>query len=102
MQNLLYLVIKKIYMDPIVAAAFFGLLGGITRALVGLLKHYRINKNTKFRLSYLIVTMIGAAIIGMFTSLAITTNYTLSLVSGYVGIDIIENLVKIYKKKLNL
>ncbi len=89
-------------MDQIIAAAIFGLIGGIARAFVGLLKHYRINKKTKFKPSYLIITIIGAGIIGIFTSLVITANYTISLISGYVGIDIIENLVKIYKKKLNL
>ena len=81
--------------------ALFGFIGGLVRAVLGLLKHYSINKKTKFKINYLIITLIGSAIIGMFASLAITTNYTVSLISGYMGIDVIENLVKVYKKKLN-
>jgi len=87
-------------MPNLIALALFGLLGGITRAVVGILKHYRISKRTKFRPIYLIITLLGSAIIGMSASLAITTNYALSLVAGYMGIDIIENLIKIYRKKL--
>jgi len=87
-------------MANLLLLAFFGFLGGLTRAVVGLLKHYRINRRTKFKLNYLIITLIGSAVIGVFASLLITTNYSLSLVAGYVGIDIIENLVKIYRKKL--
>ncbi|HLC85816.1 MAG TPA: hypothetical protein VJG30_00825 [Candidatus Nanoarchaeia archaeon] len=82
--------------------ALFGLLGGITRALLGLLKHYRINHKTKFKPSYLLVTILVSGFVGMFVSLVVTSNYALSLVSGYVGIDIVENLVKIYRKKLEV
>lgn len=90
------------FMSLIFYSALFGLLGGITRALLGLLKYYRINHRTKFKLSYLFVTILVSGFVGMFVSLVVTSNYALSLVSGYVGIDIIENLVKIYRKKLNV
>ncbi|MBS3175550.1 hypothetical protein J4440_06740 [Candidatus Woesearchaeota archaeon] len=86
----------------LIYAALFGLIGGVARALIGLLKIYRINNKNKLKISYLLITIIASGFIGMFVSLIITSNYTLSLVSGYVGIDIIENLVKIYRKKLNL
>ena len=89
-------------MNIMLVSGIFGFLGGLTRAFVGLLKHYRINKNTKFRFNYLMITLLGSAIIGVFTSLLITTDYKVSLVSGYIGIDIIENLIKAYKKKISL
>ena len=82
-------------------SALFGLIGGIARALIGLLKHYRIYKKTKFSFNYFLITILVSGFIGMFVSLVITSNYSLSLISGYVGIDIIENLVKIYRRKLD-
>ncbi len=88
-------------MNLVLTAALFGLLGGIARSFVGLIKHYRINRKTKFKLFYLLVTIMGAGIIGAFVSLVVNTDYKISLISGYVGIDIVENLVKAYKKKLN-
>ncbi len=89
-------------MNLILISALFGFVGGLTRSFVGLLKHYRINKNTKFRFNYLLITLIGSSVIGAFTSLVIISDYKLSLIAGYVGIDFIENLVKAYKKKVNL
>ena len=82
-------------------SALFGLVGGIARALIGILKYYRIEQKTKFRPEYFLITILVSGFIGMFASLIITSNYALSLISGYVGIDIIENLVKIYRKKLD-
>ena len=82
--------------------ALFGLLGGMTRALIGLLKHYRVDKKAKFKLNYMVLSIIISGFVGMFVSLIVTSNYSLSLVSGYVGIDIIESILKIYKKKLNI
>ena len=89
-------------MNIIILSATFGLIGGLARAFFGLLKHYRIDKKTRFRFNYLIISLLGSAVIGIFTSLLITTDYKISLVAGYVGIDIIENLIKAYKKKLSL
>jgi len=88
-------------MNEIIIAGLLGLLGGLARAFFGLLKHYRIDMKTKFIPSYLIITLVGAGVIGIFVSLLLSTNYFLSLVAGYAGIDIIEGLVKAYKKKSN-
>ncbi len=89
-------------MQELFYSALFGLIGGIARALLGLLKHYRISKKTKFKINYLAITIVVSGFIGMFVSLTVTSSYTLSLVSGYVGIDVVDNLIKIYRKKLNV
>ena len=82
--------------------ALFGLIGGVARALIGVLKHFRVNTKPKFKLNYFILTVLVSGFVGMFVSLVVTSNYALSLVSGYVGIDIVESLVKIYRKKLDV
>ncbi len=86
-------------MNLLLNAAIFGLLGGLIRALVGILKYYKINKKTKLKPAYLLVTITISAIIGIITSTALSTNYIVNLVVGYAGIDFLENLVKIIKKK---
>ena len=89
-------------MNNLLLNAIFGFIGGLARAFFGLVKHYRINKTHNLKFSYLSITLIGSAFVGMFTSLLLTSSYSLSLVSGYVGMDIIESLIKAYRKKLTL
>lgn len=87
-------------MAEIIIAALFGLLGGTIRAVVGILKYYRVNKkNKKLKIAYLLTSLILAAAIGAVTSLSITTNHLVNLVVGYAGIDFLESLVKITTKK---
>ncbi len=86
-------------MAYIITAAVFGLLGGLLRSVVGITKHYRTKKKTKFKTSYFIMTLIIAGLIGMLLSAAFAANYLIYLVVGYAGIDILENLVKIIKKE---
>ena len=86
-------------MEVILNAAVFGLLGGLIRALVGLLKNRRIKNKLKFKPVYFLITIAIAGIIGAVTSVALSTNYTLNLVAGYAGIDLLENLVRLITKK---
>ena len=86
-------------MAELFLAAIFGLIGGLIRAVVGLLKKYRIDRKINFKFFYLIVTLALSALIGIFLSLAFSSNYIVNLVVGYAGIDFLENIVKIIKKK---
>jgi len=86
-------------MVNLVVAALFGLLGGLLRAIVGFIKNYRIKRNIKFKFNYFVITIIISAFIGMLLSLAFATNYLVYLIVGYAGIDLLENLVKISKRK---
>ncbi len=86
-------------MSELIVAAVFGLLGGLLRSIVGLAKHFRAKKKTKFKVKYFIITLILAGFIGMLLSAAFAANYLIYLVVGYAGIDLLENLVKITKRK---
>lgn len=86
-------------MANLLIPALFGLFGGLLRGIVGLLKHYRISSKTKFKTYYLIFTLILSALIGIIISTALSANYLVNLIAGYAGIDLLENLMKIIKKK---
>ncbi len=85
-------------MNDLLLHAFYGFLGGLARALIGVYKSYRIKKNTRFKLGYFLITIVGAALIGAFVAFTLAIDYRISILAGYAGIDIIENLAKIYKK----
>lgn len=82
-------------MITIYQAAFFGLLGGITRAVVGVLK----NKNKKFILSKALFTLFASGIIGIFAGLLIIQDIRIVLLVGYAGTDLIEGIFKIIAGK---
>ena len=86
-------------MAALLTAALFGLLGGLIRAVVGLLKHHRTKNKTKFKPYYLITTLVIAGAIGTVTSLALTSNHLINLIAGYAGIDLLEGMLKIIRKK---
>ncbi len=86
-------------MSELIIAALFGLLGGSIRALMGILKHYKVNKKEKFKLTYLLITLVISALIGAVTSTSLTTNHLINLVIGYAGIDFLESIVKLTIKK---
>lgn len=86
-------------MDGVILAAFFGTIGGMARAFVGLLKYRMPPKQGKFRISALLFTIIASGFIGLFAGLLVATNYQLSLLAGYAGTDLIEGIYKIRKKQ---
>ena len=77
-------------MNILIQSAIFGFIGGITRTLVGILKH----KNEKFKWGKLLFTVIASGVIGVFTGLLITSDYKLTLLAGYAGTDILEGIYK--------
>ncbi|MBS3168313.1 hypothetical protein J4216_04265 [Candidatus Woesearchaeota archaeon] len=87
-------------MVEILITTLFGLLGGLLRTLVGIAKKKRIHKKEKLHPIHLIVTILIAGLIGALTPLALETNNFITFVVGYMGIDLLENIVKIIKKRL--
>ena len=83
-------------MANILIASGFGLLGGLIRASVGLLKLKKIKK--EFNIKYLLVTLVLSAIIGAFIAMAYSTNNIFYLAAGYAGTDILQGLAKAGKK----
>ncbi len=89
---------KRREMEKIIIAAIFGLSGGLIRAMIGIVKNYKIKKSTKFKPGYLIITLLVSSFIGMSASLSLETNNLVNFLIGYAGIDLLDNAVKIIKK----
>jgi F0F1-type ATP synthase membrane subunit c/vacuolar-type H+-ATPase subunit K len=87
-------------MDVLLAAGY-GLIGGSARAFVGILKQYRRNPGQKqaFSTQYLILTVLGSSIIGVFAGMLVATHFALPLLAGYAGMDVIEGMVKAKMRK---
>ena len=82
--------------DPL-NAAIFGLIGGIVRGVVGFVKSKQHKK--KFNAGYFVFTIAVSAVIGLFAGMLMNSDYKISLLAGYAGIDLIESIYKIGKKK---
>ncbi len=74
-----------------------GLLGGIARACVGLLKAMR--NEVEIVWSYTLVTVIASGIIGAAAGAIFNSDVKISVIAGYVGTDLLENTYKIIFKK---
>ena len=79
-----------------------GAAGGLVRSIVGIVKHFSTQKNPTLDFKYLISTVIGSAVIGAFVGVLIPGDYRIVLASGYLGMDIVEGVVKSYMKKVTL
>ena len=67
-----------------------GVLGGLVRALYGLLK--AINNGALINKGYFLITLTVSGIIGGLLGAVFTTDYRITCLSGYVGTDILENM----------
>ncbi len=75
---------------------FFGMLGGLLRALVGLVKYFEKNKRQKkIRVWYIAFSLLVAALVGAVAGLLADSDYTFAFLAGYAGTDFIEGLYKI-------
>ncbi len=79
-------------MDPILAAALLGAIGGLTRGVVGLLKALSLRRRIIW--TYYLITVVIAIIIGIFVGIVFNFDPRLSLLSGYAGTDILEGIYK--------
>ncbi len=77
--------------------AALGLLGGIARACVGLLKAMR--NDVEIVWTYTAVTIIASGIIGAAAGALFDSDAKMSVIAGYVGTDLLENTYKIIFKK---
>ncbi|MCR4284662.1 MAG: hypothetical protein NUV97_01295 [archaeon] len=87
-------------MDPttineFVLPAVLGGIGGLTRGIVGLLKALSLRR--KILWGYYGITVLVAAIIGVFVGLVFNFDYRLSLLAGYAGTDILEGIYKSFQ-----
>jgi fluoride ion exporter CrcB/FEX len=81
--------------NPTILFGLIGGLGGLLRAMVGVRKAYLAHR--KFVLSYFLITVIGAIIIGAIVGSIIGINKAVALFAGYAGTDLLEGLAKSFK-----
>ncbi len=79
----------------IIIPAALGGLGGLTRGFIGLLKALSLRRRILW--NYYAITVIIAAIIGIFVGVVFNFDYRLSLLAGYAGTDILEGIYKSFK-----
>ena len=79
----------------IIIPAGLGGLGGLTRGFIGLLKALSLRRRILW--NYYAITVIIAAIIGIFVGVVFNFDYRLSLLAGYAGTDILEGIYKSFK-----
>ena len=87
--------IEQEVMQTIILPGVLGMLGGLTRGLVGLLKAMSLRREILW--GYWFVSALVAMIIGAFVGLIFNFDYRLSLLAGYAGTDIIESIYKSFK-----
>ncbi|OIO64742.1 hypothetical protein COY28_06355 [Candidatus Woesearchaeota archaeon CG_4_10_14_0_2_um_filter_57_5] len=80
----------------LLSAAAMGLVGGITRSCVGILKATRAKR--KFSTDYYILTLVASAIVGATAGMLVGADYRLNILAGYAGTDVLEGLAKAYRK----
>lgn len=88
-------------MDNIILqSAILGIFGGLTRALVGLVKYFEKNKqNQKVRFWYLAFSLFVAALVGGIAGVLSGNDWRLAIIAGYAGTDFLESIYKIKKKQ---
>lgn len=87
-------------MDGLTSLILFGVLGGLIRALVGIVKYFEKNKkDQKIRIWYLAFSLIVAAIVGAVAGAIADGDWRLAIIAGYAGTDFLEGLYKIKKKQ---
>lgn len=85
-------------MEKYLIYIFAGFMGGIIRGLVGFVKNKTVEKANHFKLSYFIVTILIAGVVGGAAGALADTEWQVSFLAGYAGTDFIENLYKIKLK----
>lgn len=79
----------------VVYPGLIGGIGGLTRGIVGLLKALSLRRRILW--GYYAVTVLVAAIIGVFVGIIFNFDYRLALLAGYAGTDILEGIYKSFK-----
>jgi len=87
-------------MDLIFSSILFGILGGLVRVLVGIVKYFEKNKqNQKIRFLYLGFSLLVAAVVGRIAGAIANHDWRLAIIAGYAGTDFLEGLYKIKQKQ---
>lgn len=82
-------------MNELLLASLLGLLGGIVRSLVGLLKAMSAKKRIIWL--YWLVTLIASGLVGVMTGIIFSFDPRLSVLAGYAGTDLLEGVYKMFR-----
>jgi hypothetical protein len=74
-----------------IVAGFFG---GLLRGLVGVAKSQVLERKS-FRLTYFLVTVLVASIVGGVAGYFADTRWQISFLAGYAGTDFLESMYKL-------
>ena len=84
-------------MIDLVISIWYGILGGLIRLLVSLLKNYQTSGKIEFnRLWFFFILLIC---VGAFSGIVLGISKQLSLLGGYAGIDLLDGYYKSFKRK---
>lgn len=87
-------------MEILLSSILFGILGGLVRALVGIVKYFEKNKKEqKIRFWHLAFSLFVAALVGGVAGAIAGGDWRLAVIAGYAGTDFLEGLYKIRKKQ---
>ena len=85
--------------EVFLSSILFGVMGGLVRAVVGIVKYLEKNKrNGKMNPRYFALSLFVAALIGGIAGAIMNGDWRLSIIIGYAGTDFVEGLYKIRKK----
>jgi len=79
-------------LSAILLPGALGGVGGLTRGFIGLLKALSLRRRILW--GYYAITVVVAAVIGIFIGIIFNFDYRLSLLAGYAGTDILEGIYK--------
>ncbi len=85
----------SVFLLEVVYPALLGGVGGLTRGIVGLLKALSLRRRIIW--GYYAITVIVAAVIGIFVGVVFNFDYRLALLAGYAGTDILEGIYKSFQ-----
>lgn len=84
---------------PYLTFLIFGGIGGLARGLLGAYKHsLKPGNNKKISWPKLILNIVACAVVGMVVGLIVDGDPVTAAAAGYVGIDVIESLIKLSKR----
>jgi len=84
--------VDPVLLNEVIFPGLVGAAGGLARGVVGLLKALSLRR--KILWGYYAITVLIAAIIGLFVGIVFNFDYRLALLSGYAGTDILEGIYK--------
>lgn len=83
-------------MEVITAHIIFGLIGGLIRGLVGIIKNQAVTpEKFTFQWKYFTASMFVSAVVGVMAGIIANNDWRISLLAGYAGTDFLEGLYRL-------